>query len=69
MARERGQYKAGDRVSFRISSDVDKETLDYINSLENFSEVVFTFLRDAARESTMKKLIREHEEKYHNDGG
>lgn len=51
MARERGQYKAGDRVSFRISKDVDEETLAHINSIENFSEETYLLWRDKAKEN------------------
>lgn len=67
MPRGRGEYKAGDRVSFRIGINADDDTLEFINSLENFSEEIYTIVRDAARVNKMKGLIKEHENKFHKE--
>lgn len=68
---KRSKYKAGSRVSFRISIDCDQKTLDYINSIENMNEEIYMLLKMTSidRSYLMNKAIREHEEKYHNDGG
>lgn len=65
MARDRGEYYAGQKVQFRISKDADPETLQYVNSLHNFSEEMYLIVRDAARKKELKTLIEEHENKYH----